>query len=556
MARISLKHVLNKETSKLVLQLMEALGNEVSVEDAQGEQLLGTLPQSGSSYLIKTKEQTYGQVNGPPALAKPLADIIQHLLQQEIEKKALNTEIQNLNREISLINDFSEKLAASIDPSDVAQMALAEAFRLNRASCGWIVLLPEHENTPLIFAHIGKLTPFAADLGSHRFLRGIIEKGQAGIISGTSGIKKLKQIDETLKALMFAPLQVKHRLVGAIFLACDQPVLYSKAELKLLTTLALQTAVAIESSLLFEKGIKESQQREESIRRIHEASARFVPNEFVRALGYQNITEVTLGDNVEKEVTVFFNDIRGYTTLAETMTPAENFNFVNAFHGRMGPLVEQYGGFINQYLGDAIMALFTQNPVNALRAAIGMQLVLQTYNQERSRKNRIPIHMGIGIHTGPLIMGIIGDQNRLDAATIADSVNTSSRIESLTKHFGVSILLSEESLKKIDAPQAFKFRYLGKVQVKGKNEPIGIYECFDGDTPELQEMKSKTLADFEKGLTSYYKRDFYQAADAFNKVLRTNPNDHPTRLFLYKAIGFNNEKVEDDWNGVEVITFK
>lgn len=553
MARISLENLLKKETAKLVLQLMDGLGSQVCIEDAQGKLLLGTIPQTGSTYPIEAGEQKYGQVSGAPVTAKPVAELIQHMLRQDIEKKALGTEILNLYREINLIYNFSEKLAESIDPASVAQLALTEAFQLNRASSGWVILLQERTDAQLLIASTGLGFPAGVDLASDRFLRGIIDEGKAGIISERS---ELGRIDPSLQALMFAPLKVKHRLVGAIFLAHHEPIQYTAAELKLLTTLALQSAAAIESALLFEKGIREAQRREESIRRIHEATTRFVPNEFVRSLGFNNITEVSLGDNVEKEVTVFFNDIRGYTTLAETMTPGENFKFVNAFHGRMGPFVEQFGGFINQYLGDAIMALFTQNPANALHAAIAMQQALQTYNLERSRKNRTPIRMGVGIHTGPLIMGIIGDQNRLDAATIADSVNTSSRIESLTKHYGVSILLSEESVKKMPASSSFKLRYLGQVQVKGKNEPIGVYECFDGDPPELQDLKTKTLADFDLGLAAYYQRDFHTAAEAFNRVLRTNPDDHPTRLFLYKAVDFNNEKVDDEWSGVEVITFK
>lgn len=551
MAKTSLEHLLKKETAKLVLHLMDALGGNISIEDAQGKSLLGTVPQSGAVYHIEVGEQSYGQVSG--AAAKPVAELIQHLLLQDIEKKALGTEILGLYREINLIYNFSEKLAESIDPAAIAQLALAEAFQLNRASSGWVTLLSEKADAQLLLASVGQDFSSGADLAANPFLLSITQAGKAGILSDSS---ELERIDPGIKALMFAPLKVKHRLVGAIFLAHHEPLQYTAAELKLLTTLALQSAAAIESALLFEKGIREAQQREESIRRIHEATTRFVPKEFVRSLGYDNITEVTLGDNVEKEVTVFFNDIRGYTTLAETMTPTENFKFVNAFHGRMGPFVEQYGGFINQYLGDAIMALFTQNPANALHAAIAMQQALQTYNYERSHKNRIPIRMGIGIHTGPLIMGIIGDQHRLDAATIADSVNTSSRIESLTKHYGVSILLSEESLKKIDNPAQFKLRYLGKVQVKGKHEPIGVYECFDGDTAALQEIKAKTLSDFDKGLVAYYQRDFHAAAEAFNKVLKINPNDHPTRLFLHKAVDFYNVKVTDDWNGVEVITFK
>ena len=144
-------------------------------------------------------------------------------------------------------------------------------------------------------------------------------------------------------------------------------------------------------------------------------------------------------------------------------------------------------GFVS--LGDAIMAIFPKQPEDALKAAIEMQEVFHKYNQSRQKKKRAPLKIGIGLHTGSLIMGIIGDKERMDAATIADTVNTASRIESLTKHYGVSILLSEDSLDKIENREAFHLRHLGQVLVKGKKEPVGIYECFDGDEPETIEQK-------------------------------------------------------------------
>ncbi len=292
------------------------------------------------------------------------------------------------------------------------------------------------------------------------------------------------------------------------------------------------------------------------LHRIFSVAGRFVPNEFLHSLNKERITEVALGDHVEKEVTVLFSDIRGYTTLAESMTPQENFKFVNAFNKRMGPIIQKHQGFINQYLGDAIMAIFPKSPKDALDAAIDMQQKLITYNEERQAKGRSAIKMGIGLHTGPLIMGIIGDENRMDAATIADTVNMASRVESLTKHYGTTILVSGESLAKIDKKDQYQLRYLGKVQVKGSSEPIRIYDCFDGDLLELATKKSTTLPTFEAGLTHFFANEFPEAANAFNQVLKTNAADATARLFLNKASNYTVNGVPADWTGVEVMRFK
>jgi len=209
--------------------------------------------------------------------------------------------------------------------------------------------------------------------------------------------------------------------------------------------LALQSSSAIESALLYEKNIREAKEREEAMRRVYEASGKFVPFEFIRSLGKEFITDVRLGDHIEKVVTVLFTDIRDYTTLAEQMTPEENFHFVCSLNESIGPMIKKYNGFVNQYLGDSIMAIFPGSATDALNAAIDMQKEVQEFNRVRKINNQVPIKIGIGMHTGSLVMGITGDQERMDAATISDTVNTASRIESLTKYYRANILLSDAS---------------------------------------------------------------------------------------------------------------
>ena len=293
-----------------------------------------------------------------------------------------------------------------------------------------------------------------------------------------------------------------------------------------------------------------------NLNRIHKASGKFVPFEFLRSIGRESITDVRLGDQAEKLVTVMFSDIRNYTTLAETMSPSENFQFVQSLNARMGPIIQAQHGFVNQYLGDAIMAIFPSRPADALQAAVQMQENLRRYNQERSGKKRKPIQIGIGMQTGSLIMGVIGDDHRMDAATISDTVNTASRIESLTKYYGASILLTQDSLARIEKPENFHLRYLGQVQVKGKNERVGLMECFDGDEPEQAEKKLATLEIFQEGLDRYLGKDFSGALNAFQQVLQENPGDKVAQHFQVKAVHYMNEPAPEDWTGVEMMRGK
>lgn len=289
---------------------------------------------------------------------------------------------------------------------------------------------------------------------------------------------------------------------------------------------------------------------------INTAYGRFIPHEFLHSLGRSSILDVKLGDQVEKEVTVFFSDIRAYTSLAESMQPTENFRFVNAYAGRMGPIIKAHRGFVNQYLGDGIMAIFRESPEDALRAAISMQEEILRYNLLRLKKDWKPLRIGMGMHTGSLIMGIIGDDTRTDAATISDSVNTAARMEGLTKYYGASILLSEGSFAGISSPSAYLHRFLGRVQVKGKQESLGIYEFFGGDMPEVRDLKQQTQADFAAGLAHYFDREFAAAAVAFNQVLRIHPTDIAAQRYLAQAAKYLVEGAPEDWTGVEMMTEK
>ena len=263
---------------------------------------------------------------------------------------------------------------------------------------------------------------------------------------------------------------------------------------------------------------------------------RFIPNEFIRTLGHDRITDVQLGDLVERVVSVLFTDIRSYTTLSESMTPEDTFKFINGYTHRMGPIIHNNRGFVNQYLGDGIMAIFQYQADDALQAMIEMQVKLREYNVEREAKNRPEIRVGMGLHTGSLIMGIIGDSRRTDAATISDTVNTAARMEGLTKGFGVRILISGNSREALAHPEKYRFRYLGKVKVKGKNEAKAIYECIEGDPEEERELKWKLRMEFEEGVRLYYTQYYPEAIKLFEKILQEHPLDKVSQYFHSKAL--------------------
>ncbi len=181
----------------------------------------------------------------------------------------------------------------------------------------------------------------------------------------------------------------------------------------------------------------------QQLEKYNKAYERFVPHELLSLLGKKNITEITLGDQIEKEMTVLFSDIRDFTSLSEKMTPQENFDFINTYLGIMEPITRQYNGIIDKYIGDAIMALFPNNVDDAVQGAIAMLEKLVEFNQMPQDAGFQKIRIGIGLHTGKLMLGTIGGQARMDGTVISDAVNLASRIEGLTKIYGTPLLISE-----------------------------------------------------------------------------------------------------------------
>jgi len=429
--------------------------------------------------------------------------------------------------------DFSDKLAKTIDAADIAKTTLEEASRVIRSDNGVIILWDEKNRQLQVLASHGNLFFNQEKINTElKILLDLILNGQSEIISDTSALRATGIVRPHISSVLYSALKVNHRVMGAVILASNEEIQYTAADLKLLTTLALQSSAAIESALLYERNIKDALEREEAMRKLYDATGKFVPYEFIRSLGHQLITDVKLGDQVEKIVTVLFSDIREYTTIAEQMTPEENFRFVCSFNERMGPFIRQYNGFINQYLGDAIMAIFPGNATDALAAAVAMQKEVEQFNIARLLNNQTPIQIGVGMHTGPLIMGITGDKDRMDACTISDTVNTASRLEGLTKHYKTGIILSDASLEQINNKENFHLRNLGMVQLKGKQESIKIHECFSGNTPKDIQKKAATLSLFNEGISHYLDKSFNKAHEVFTQVIKENPEDRTAAFFF------------------------
>ncbi|MGD9940565.1 MAG: adenylate/guanylate cyclase domain-containing protein [Clostridia bacterium] len=264
------------------------------------------------------------------------------------------------------------------------------------------------------------------------------------------------------------------------------------------------------------------------------SAKRFIPAEFLSHLQKKEVADLRLGDHVKKDMTIFFSDIRAFTELSESLTPEESFAFINSYLSRVVPVVTEYGGFVDKYMGDGIMALFAAElgADSAVECAVEMQKKMVIYNGHRAKMNYRPISMGIGIHTGTLMLGVVGVLDRMEGTVISDAVNLSSRLQSIAKAFNIPLVISERTFMSLSDPGKYKYRFIGKVRVKGKDAPVSVFEIFDGLPEDEFESKMRSNTFFEQGMMAYYQKDFSNGVFYFKRALEDVPYDGASRFYL------------------------
>ena len=204
---------------------------------------------------------------------------------------------------------------------------------------------------------------------------------------------------------------------------------------------------------------------------------RFVPRKFLSVVAPEGIEHIRVGERATRTITILFSDIRGYTSLSEQTTAEEMFELLNDYHARMGAEIDARGGFIDKYIGDAIMALFDdEHPDDALLAALAMRESLAAWNVERVARGQPRVDTGIGLHRGEVIMGTVGYKSRIDSTVIGDAVNLASRVEGLTKNYDCAVLVTEDIVSALRDRSRFALRVVDEAaKVKGKDLAVRLY---------------------------------------------------------------------------------
>ena len=262
---------------------------------------------------------------------------------------------------------------------------------------------------------------------------------------------------------------------------------------------------------------------------------RFVPQDFLQLLGISDFSQIQLGDQIENKLTILFSDIRGFTTLSENLGAKGTFDYLNRYLNRMVKVIRKHHGFVDKYIGDAILALFPGGNNDAIQASLEMLVNLKKFNQEWEAEGHPKTEIGIGLNTGIVILGTIGDKQRMETTVIGDSVNLASRLESLCKIYQTPLLISEHSLNGLDESLRPSTRFVDRIRVKGKFRPESVYEVFAHQSEELIQAKQNSREIFEKAIAYYHLKAIDQAQKLFEDCLQICPEDEIVSYYLKRC---------------------
>ncbi len=284
-------------------------------------------------------------------------------------------------------------------------------------------------------------------------------------------------------------------------------------------------------------------------RRIRDAFGRYLAPQVIRRIETGEVP-LALG-GARREATILFSDIRGFTTLSERLTPEALVSLLNEYLTAMTSVILEHEGVVDKYIGDAIMAFWNapmpqaDHAVRAARTALGMRDRLEKLRVAWAERNLPDVRVGIGLNSGEVVIGNMGSEQRFDYTAIGDEVNLASRLESLTKFYGVTILVSESVRRQLG--EAFFCRHLDLVTVKGKEKPVAVYELM-GEAARVDDRTRELQRLFETALALYRARRWDDAETAFEDLAKRF-DDHASRLYVERCRAYRDEPPSAEWDG-------
>jgi adenylate cyclase len=396
------------------------------------------------------------------------------------------------------------------------------------------------------------LQAMAAALG-HEFLQATPPKTGLGLV-GAAGVIAWSLIVFLRRPLLCLGCLV---VITVAYLGAAR-FFYDKSGLLLLTVPVLS---ALLLSGLFSLGFEYALERLEKLQ-TRRTLERYVSKNLVKEVLENPESYYSSLRGARVPVTILFSDLVGFTTLSERADPEALVSQLNEYLARMTSVVFNNGGTLDKFIGDAIMAVWgnvrsfgmAQDAKNCARAALGMRHELRQLNEQWRGEGRMGLGMGIGINQGEVIVGNIGSHERMDPTVIGDSVNLASRLEGLTRIYGVDILIGATAAELVR--DEFHLRSVARVQVKGKTKPVDVFTFIGSRNEDVDPEFLKWLESYEEGLEKFRARDFTDAKILFSRFLEFYPDDLLAKIYLDRALDYEHQPPDEAWDAVEVFEKK
>ena len=279
-------------------------------------------------------------------------------------------------------------------------------------------------------------------------------------------------------------------------------------------------------------------EKENRVKQTNLEAQKFIPKQFLKFLGKGSITELELGNQVQKKATTLFCDLLSSTSVSRTLSLEENFNFINSYLNVISPLVRKYDGFVDKYMGDGILAVFPRAE-RAIDCAHAIIRAIEVKN--KSQKDLPKVDTKIAINTGDIIFGIVGEEERKAPTVISDVVNLASKIEEINKFMGTKVVFSKQTLNELPEKYDLQYRYIGSLTINGENSSLPLFESLDIYPKEVREKLYRLKNKFENAVREYNDGQFKSALRNFQEILKYIPDDKPSYVYFNKA----NEKLKE-----------
>ena len=265
---------------------------------------------------------------------------------------------------------------------------------------------------------------------------------------------------------------------------------------------------------------------------LKESFERFYPNQLINLLDKKSITDIHKGESTEKHFTILFSDIRNFTTISEQLSSKDVFDFLQSYFSDVSPIMIRNQGFIENFIGDAILAIFPNNVNDAVQASNELLRYLQGYNIKINNTTSRFMDIGIGLHTGPVTLGTMGSDDRLKTTVIGDTVNQAARMEKMTKKFQAKFLLSDSAYAELNGSNKVFTRKIGWHKVKGKEKIITFYENFQSYSITHRRSLIEIKPFYEQALQCITDKKFKEAIANLEICIKKCPTDYTSIRYL------------------------